>query len=84
MTPGGGEAIVTCPHPQVRRIIWYSVTVGTAGGISKTCTLEATRPGAPARSAPHPLHASGSITRGLIRPGDPRQARARMAFLPAR
>jgi len=54
---------VTCPHPQVRRIIWYSVTVSAAGGISSTCTLDATRPGAPARSAPHPPHVPGSTAR---------------------
>ncbi|HVB44645.1 MAG TPA: hypothetical protein VNF47_18355 [Streptosporangiaceae bacterium] len=47
----------------MRRIIWYSVTVSAAGGISKTCTPDATRPGLPARSAPHPPHASGSMTR---------------------
>ena len=54
---------MTCPHPQVRRIIWYSVTVSAVGGISSTCTLDATRPGAPARSAPHPPHVPGPTAR---------------------
>jgi hypothetical protein len=54
---------VTCPHPHVQLIIWYSVTVSAAGGISKTCTLEAIRPAAPARSAPHLPQKPGSMTR---------------------
>jgi hypothetical protein len=54
---------VTRPQPQARAIIWYSVTVSAAGGISSTCTAEATRPGAPARPAPHPPHVPGSMTR---------------------
>ncbi|HUY52889.1 MAG TPA: hypothetical protein VMV92_45515 [Streptosporangiaceae bacterium] len=63
MTPGGAGAVVTCPHPHVRRIIWYPVTVSAIGGMSKTCTLEAIRPGARARSPPQPAHASGSTPR---------------------
>jgi hypothetical protein len=48
---------------QARAIIRYSVTVSAAGGISRTCTREATRPGVPARSAPHPPHVPGSADR---------------------
>lgn len=54
---------MTCPHPQVRRIIWYSVTVSAAGGITSTCTAEATRPAAAARPAPHPPQVPGSMSR---------------------
>jgi len=82
VTPGGGGAVVTCPHPQVRHIIWYSVTVSAAAGISSTCTRDATRPGAPARSAPHPPHAPGSTAR--VSSGRGAQARLAPGCLSAR
>jgi hypothetical protein len=48
------------PAPQVRFTPRYSVTVSAAGGISKTCTAEASRPVAPARPAPHPPQVTAS------------------------
>ena len=44
-----------------------SIPVSAAGGISSTCTAEATRPEAAARSAPHPPHVPGSMTSGTPR-----------------
>lgn len=58
---------MTCPHPQVRAIIRYSVTCTAICGISKTCTAEAILPGVPASPPPHPPQADGS-TRSF-RPG---------------
>ena len=55
-----GRDVPAALRLQTRRIIRYSVTTRQNVGRSNTCTLDAIRPGAPARSPPHPPQAGGS------------------------
>ena len=59
--------MVTCPHPQPRRIRRYSATDNANDGRSNTCTAEATDPAMPLRSPPQPPQATGST--GSLRSG---------------
>ena len=74
---------MTCPHPQVRLIIWYSVTLSAAGGISKHLHGTSDPARGPGQVRAAPAARARLNDPGTIRPGGPRQARPRMAFLPA-
>lgn len=60
VTPSGAVPQVVAPQPQRRAISWCSVTCTVSGGRSNTCRRCMPTSGASRRSAPQPVHRSGS------------------------